>query len=337
MAILEPTKNVNTLEIMKKIRETPNVRPPIPTHTFPEHPTVLDEMRRIYDEYLTKENIIGPNLMRGDYDPLRGVIGMTEDYNAALTGYRQTPIGLEQEPGIMRLLTLIPETARFGGPSGLGAGPRIGFGKIVEEESQNFLNKSIDDVERALKIEQESDYNKLVRALGSEEEAREFTRLEKAQNSMDTRKADFAAIEFNKKYGNLTKEQERLIYGFGENQLSIDELKEIRKAFLDTDWAEKENINEISKEATWALRNLTKNDLETALSGTGNGLQQANTIRFMRSFHELRRKGLNEQQIVESFINSMERSGFSREDAKEIVYFKIKELLGIQLQKSIER
>ncbi len=98
----------------------------------------------------TLEQLIGSNLIKGDYNPLRGIRGGLEDYNRALTG---TGSEGERVPGFERALTLaLPGGG--GGPAGVvGSGilriPRPFIGTLMNvlknptvKQAKEFMKKT---------------------------------------------------------------------------------------------------------------------------------------------------------------------------------------------------
>lgn len=119
----------------------PARRPPIgffDAENAPARQQELEAWRRS-----AAEGFLGPNLSQGDYSPMRGILGLTQDYNAALTGDRPMTTLKGEELNrpwqILRLLTLM-ETGGGGAPVGAaGSGVARGLGRGLKKELDNVI------------------------------------------------------------------------------------------------------------------------------------------------------------------------------------------------------
>lgn len=179
---------------------------------------------------------------------------------------------------------------------------------------------SSDEVEVLLNVKSLSDREKLVKALGSEELADEFTRLDRKANSTDPRRADEGIAEFDEKFGDPTPEQERLIFGIGETELQVNELRDISRALRAVDNLKDETNVEVAGIIANGMRLVKPEQLDILVrTGTAEGHVQEAFIRIFGGLEELKRRGLSNEKIDSLILDAMEVRGFSRFDAAEVL------------------
>jgi hypothetical protein len=161
-----------------------------------------------------------------------------------------------------------------------------------------------------------SNHDKLVRALGSEEAAAEFNRLDRKQNSSIGSRADEGAREFDAKFGNLTPEQERLIYGFGETDAAADDIK----AVLDAHGNRSDDPTDAAYEAAIAIRRVPAADIMAVPEGHSTATAQAAYVRLSNAYEDMRAAGIPGDQIGHAIAGALvNRGGWSPGDAAEVV------------------
>lgn len=164
-----------------------------------------------------------------------------------------------------------------------------------------------------------SDFDKLVKAFGSAEEAKAFDRLERRRHRSDPRASDEAAAEFDRKYGNLTPEQERLVYGIGEEDRAQpdDVLDMLRHQHDVSDTSEGWLVDDIGR----AIRSVP--DVERLLKvpeGRGDIQAQKAYVTLQRSVQELQRRGYDTERLNTQVIGSLVDAGYGkRSDVAEVV------------------
>lgn len=174
-----------------------------------------------------------------------------------------------------------------------------------------------EELEIMLAGKQESDHQKLVRALGSEEAAAEFDRLDRKQNSQNPERADQGAKEFSERFGNLTPEQERLIYGIGETDAQESDIQAVLRAHTER---EPENPTEAAYEAARAMRSVSAQQILEVSEGRGSGAAQAAYVRLRNAYEDMSKAGVPHDQIGNRIAGALvERGGWSPHDAREIV------------------
>lgn len=174
-----------------------------------------------------------------------------------------------------------------------------------------------EQLEEMLGEKQTSDHAKLVRAFGSEEEASEFNRLDRKQNSSDPDRADEGAKEFNQRFGNLTSDQERLVYGIGETDAQESDIQAVLTAHTDR---ETEDPTEAAYEAARAMRSVSPQQILEVPTGNSSATAQAAYVRLRNAYDDMSNLGVPRDQIGNRIIGALvERGGWSAADANEIV------------------
>src|SRR6185295_9207239 len=115
------------------------------------------------------------------------------------------------------------------------------------------------------------DRSKLIKAFGSEPAATEFERLERQRHSVDPRRSDEASAEFERRYGKLTPDQERLVYGIGEHPDTpqMDDVREVLRAKQDAAWLPDAEPQHVIDEAAQALSRLRPEAVRRVIEGRG--------------------------------------------------------------------
>lgn len=185
-------------------------------------------------------------------------------------------------------------------------------------EAGDLWRQSPETLETMLGEVGQSDRAKLVRALGSEEAANEFERLDRARNSTDPQRADAASADFDERFGKLTPEQERLVYGVGETTVQADAIKTVLQAHSDVvvgdrpDW--------VSYVAAIGARSLHPEDLAAVREGRGSADAQAAFVRLGKAYDELSRQGISGSEIPRRMVDALvSRAGWKPEQAAEII------------------
>ncbi len=175
----------------------------------------------------------------------------------------------------------------------------------------------VDELERMRAEKLLSDQDKLVQAFG-EDGAAEFVRLDRERNSMDPRRADEGAGEFDARFGDLTPEQERLAYGIGETDAHLDDIEQLIRAHNDV-------ID--SDDAPWAAymaavsaRGVDAAELAAVPAGEAGVPAQAAYVRMRSAWRNLEVQGVPAAQIPNRMADALvERGGWAPEQAAEIV------------------
>ncbi len=162
----------------------------------------------------------------------------------------------------------------------------------------------------------EDNHAKLVRALGSEEAAAEFNRLDRKRNSSNPDRADQGEAEFNAKFGDLTPEQERLIYGIGETDAAADDIKDV----LDAHNTRSDDPTDAAYEAAIALRRVPIEQILAVPEGKGTASAQAAYVRLRNAYEDMQAAGVPSDKIAGRIVGALvERGGWKPDDAAEIV------------------
>ena len=154
----------------------------------------------------------------------------------------------------------------------------------------------------------------LIIALG-EAGAKEFKRLDRARNSSNRKRADAASAEFDARFGNLTPEQERLVYGeSGDSRPTVDELDEMIKAHSDVETLDPGYL------AVIAARRLNPEALVRIQRGNPSSADLAALIRMQGASRRFAETGINASQIPAEMARSLVATGHATESqAMELV------------------
>ncbi|KKN74079.1 hypothetical protein LCGC14_0394190 [marine sediment metagenome] len=108
---------------------------------------------------------------------------------------------------------------------------------LEDLEKQTASQMTVEELDVAIEARRLADKEGLVEVFG-EQGAKDYERLERIANtSLDPQKADRASEELQERFGDLTPEQERLVFGLGETEPTVEELREIRERKLDLEGA----------------------------------------------------------------------------------------------------
>lgn len=160
-----------------------------------------------------------------------------------------------------------------------------------------------------------SDHGKLVRALGGEDAAKEFNRLDRKQNSSNPDRADEGAREFDVKFGNLTAEQERLIYGIGETGPSVDDIEDVLRAHQ----TRSSDPEDAAYEAALAMRHVTPAQMMEVPTGQASLTAQSAYVRLRNAYEDMANAGLDSRQIESNILGALIRRGWKEADAREVI------------------
>lgn len=191
----------------------------------------------------------------------------------------------------------------------------------VEPEAQNahgqLWQRTPEELQQMLAGAQESDQQKLVRALG-EDGAAEFKRLDRMRNSMDPQRSDEGSRLFDQRFGDLTPDQERLVYGIGETDLAPDAIKTVLDAHGDAVHGDSEDW--LAYMAANAARRLRPEDLAAVPAGRGTPTAQAAFVRMRNAADALAASGVDANELPGRMVEALvSRGGWRPEQAAEVV------------------
>ena len=172
-----------------------------------------------------------------------------------------------------------------------------------------------EQLEQMLAEKEASDEEKLVRALGSKERADRFNRLDRAQNSSNPDRADRAKKQMDEEFGQLTPEQERLIYGIGESDASAEDIRQVLAA------AGEHNSNpaDAAYQAALAMRGVPARQIQAVQAGGGSAAAQAAFVRLGNAYSDMVAAGVPRERIPNLIVSSLVRQGWSEPDAQEVI------------------
>jgi hypothetical protein len=186
-------------------------------------------------------------------------------------------------------------------------------------DSGQLYTKTPDELQRMHEEKSMGDHEKLVKALGGEDEAQEFNRLDRKQNSSNPERADEGAKEFDAKYGKLTPDQERLIYGTGETEAQADEIKQVMDAHSERMHPD-EDVSEAGYQAALAIRGVRAEDILAVPGGKSSPTAQAAFVRLKNAYEDMSASGIPPEKIADNIVNGLvNRGGWKPGDAREVV------------------
>jgi len=170
-----------------------------------------------------------------------------------------------------------------------------------------------------------SDREKLVQALG-EDGAKDFERLDRRRNSWNPARADEGSRLFDERFGTLTPEQERLVYGIGETSASLDDIRSVLAAHHDVMAGDSEEW--LSYMAAVGARKLNPGDLAAVTKGEATPEVQASFVRLGRAYEGLAQAGVRAGEIPQRMANALvTHAGWGPEQAEEIIGGFVRDLL----------
>lgn len=216
----------------------------------------------------------------------------------------------------------------------------IGGETQVSDDADDLLRRTLwrqspEDIDRLYAEAETRDWDDLVRAFGSEEEARAFNALEKRRHSQDPQTSDHAAAEFEARYGKLTPEQERLVYGVGDTRPQIDELRAIRDELELGRGLGEYDQRQLLEAMGLAVRDLRDVDrLQRVLADRGTPHEQAAALRMKLVFDEMTKRGMRmDEANLGGIVDRLVQRGYGKPaDVAEIVGGFARDLEGLRAQ-----
>ena len=193
-----------------------------------------------------------------------------------------------------------------------------------------YWRMTSDELDEAIKAESLSEAAKMLKALGTEERVKRFDVLQRKMNNYGNPKlADEAADLFDKEFGDLTEAQERLIYGIGEEGISVDELKRLKMARENVDDLEDLPDSEIARILSLGMINSSPEKLRAMLLRDGSDAEALTGIEarematvmedgvlIMGGIEQARKRGLDVDELI---MGGMTSRGYSENEAYEVL------------------
>lgn len=182
--------------------------------------------------------------------------------------------------------------------------------------SGDLWNLPREQLESMLEEKAGADSANMVRALGSEKAVTEFKRLDRKRNSSDPDRADEGAREFTAKFGNLTEDQQRLIYGVGDTSAQSDEIRTV----LDAHNQRADNPLDAGYEAALAIRSVPAAEIMSVPNGKGSPAAQSAFVRLRNAYEDMLNAGVAPATIANNVAEALvTRGGWKPRDATEVV------------------
>jgi hypothetical protein len=182
---------------------------------------------------------------------------------------------------------------------------------------------TLEELTESIDLARRSDLEKLTEVFGSEDEARRFLRLDRAQDSSDFNRAQRAARELEEMTDNLTPEQERLVYGsIDEPDFTPEQLQELRDAVGSSTFDDAETLFTI---LTRRLSRLTPERVEAVLAAPRQELVSrrfTDTVNFVavrEATQGLRALGLDNDEIFRGVTQKLRSEGVEDADIELLI------------------
>jgi hypothetical protein len=178
-----------------------------------------------------------------------------------------------------------------------------------------------EELSEAMEKAGRSEHDMLVQALGSEDAAKKFERLDRTANSVNTprERQEAAYKELQDMIENLTPEQERLIYGnIKDPDITAESLKELRDAGAVI--AREDEIPELTRVMVRGLSRLTPERVQGVLGasrGEAAGRLLEDVVQYRRvqaSVEAMRELGLSTDQIFQNAVRRLRSEGIEDAD-----------------------
>ena len=196
----------------------------------------------------------------------------------------------------------------------------------IEKQGQTpafYATMTTEELEGQVKLSRDQENKNMVTALGSQKKVDLFNKLDSQQNSSNTKLADEASEKFDIEFGDLTDEQDILVYGrFGEGPPTSDEFKglfEARKVINDLEDREYSSDSEVSRVLIHGLLDfdLTPEKIRNLLiNKKGDMRTQEGSTYVLGAFQEAKNRGLD---LEDALIGALRQRGFSKDDAYEML------------------
>lgn len=196
--------------------------------------------------------------------------------------------------------------------------PEVYGGDGGQATTRRPFDLSRDELEAGITEAGKSDRENLIQAFGGDEaKAAEFERLDRRRNSSNPVTADAASAEFDAKFGDLTPEQERLVYGIGETGLQLEDMRRLHAAREPlTDVPDQEVLRVLTR----GMLDASPGELRTVLNGEHGSIRaQEAAARIQTAMEEIAARGLSREQIETAAGQAMTARGYSPADAAEVL------------------
>jgi hypothetical protein len=283
------------------------------------HPEVVDDLPAIVERLPVRQRPedTGNNRFVLEDDTHRAVVA--PDFNGVEQRWLVTAFERKGAPGNLtsRRDPLSPD----GGSTGGGAADDIlpnASQRNAQADVGQLWRLSRDDLESLAAEKGASDQDKLLQALGSPEAVKRFNALDRMRNSSDPQRSDEGSRLFDDEFGNLTPEQERLVYGIGETDASLDDIRALISAHSDV--MSGDDVDWSSYMAAVAARRVQPEEFAKVLRGEGSITAQAAFVRMGAAYENMRASGVPTGDIPRRMVAALvDRGGWNADDAAEVI------------------
>ena len=231
-----------------------------------------------------------------------------------------TPISVSDEFSAPVVKEVEPETSEE--LRAIGEELRV-IRKKVEQTPAFYATMTTGELEEQVKLSKAKENEDMIIALGSQERVNRFNKLDRQMNSSNIKLSDEASEKFDIEFGDLTDEQDILIYGRkGVGPPTADEFKalfEARRVIEDLEDREYSPDSEVARVLIHGLLDfdLTPKKIRSLLiKKQGDMRTQEGSTYVLGAFQEAKNRGID---LEDELIRSMERRGFSEPEAYEML------------------
>ena len=200
----------------------------------------------------------------------------------------------------------------------------MGEARKKEEQTPAFYaTMTTEELQEQVKLSNIQENEDMITALGNQEKVDRFNKLSKQMDSSNIKLADEAFEKFNSEFGDLTDEQDILIYGRrGVGPPTADEFERLFEARRSIDDLEDEEFYDDSEVVRVLIHGLLDFDLtpekisSLLINKQGNMKTQEGATYILGAFQEAKNRGIN---LDDEIIEAMKLRGYSESDAYEML------------------
>ena len=192
----------------------------------------------------------------------------------------------------------------------------------VSNTALPFFNMSREGIQGWLKNVKQQETDDLLKALGSEEKVKRFNQLDTRRSStsnLDT--ADKASEQFDAEFGNLTPEQEKLVYGTNlpDSTPSAEDLQFVENGLelIELNKSNPQALANTAADSIIGLKSSSKGML--VKSGKGTITDQIHFVLAREALEAISKTGIKQDELHQHLFEAVRLRGGTADDATELL------------------
>ena len=192
----------------------------------------------------------------------------------------------------------------------------------VSNTTLPFFNMSREGIQGWLKNVKQQETDDLLKALGSEEKVKRFNQLDTRRSStsnLDT--ADKASEQFDAEFGNLTPEQEKLVYGTNlpDGTPSAEDLQFVENGLelIELNKSNPQALANTAADSIIGLKSSSKGML--VKSGKGTITDQIHFVLAREALEAISKTGIKQDELHQHLFEAVRLRGGTADDATELL------------------